>query len=264
MRSMWRRLFRIDPGMLLKLSSVSLDRVRSIEQLSANPLVYERTAFMEHIRRYDREALRAYYLGQPVEGADVWANYAVNLWEYEHGVEELTSYPWNITIPMTEVCNAICTFCSSPLVPSPKAFAVHEVEHFADALRYAVCISLQGLGEPLAHPQFEEIATEIKKHLNPVAHLEIITNGWLLSGHRWELLKSLRISHIQVSVNAATDQTHQIAMGSKPGTFDRVVANIENILADPDWRNLPETSPGLLKVSMVDYSTLLAGSPAVS
>ena len=251
MRSMWRRLFRIDPGMLLKLSSVSLDRVRSVEQLSANPLVYERTAFMEHIRRYDREALRAHYLGQPVEGADVWANYVVNLWEYEHGVEELTSYPWNITIPMTEVCNAICTFCSSPLVPSPKAFAVHEMEHFADALRYAVCISLQGLGEPLAHPQFEEIATEIKKHLNPVAHLEIITNGWLLSGHRWELLKSLRISHIQVSVNAATDQTHQIAMGSKPGTFDRVVANIENILADPDWRNLPETSPGLLKVSMV-------------
>jgi Radical SAM superfamily len=251
MRSMWRRLFRIDPGMLLKLSSVSLDRVRSIEQLSPNPLVYERTAFMEHIRRYDREALRAYYLSQPVEGADVWANYAVNLWEYEHGVDELTSYPWNITIPLTEVCNAICTFCSSPLVPSPKAFAVHEVEHFADALRYAVCISLQGLGEPLAHPQFEEIATAIKKHLNPVAHLEIITNGWLLSGHRWELLKSLRIRDIQVSVNAATDQTHQIAMGSKPGTFDRVVANIENIFADPDWCNLPETSPGLLKVSMV-------------
>jgi hypothetical protein len=128
---------------------------------------------------------------------------------------------------------------------------VHEVEHFADALRYAVCISLQGLGEPLAHPQFEEIATEIKKHLNPVAHLELITNGWLLAGHRWELLKSLRISHIQVSVNASTDHTHQIAMGSKPGTFDRVVANIENILADPDWRNLPETSLGLLKVSMV-------------
>lgn len=261
MRSMWRRLFRIDPGMLLKLSSVSLDRVRSIEQLSPNPLVYERTAFMEHIRRYDREALRAYYLGQPVEGADVWANYVVNLWEYEHGVEELTSYPWNITIPMTEVCNAICTFCSSPLVPSPKAFAVHELEHFADALRYAVCISLQGLGEPLAHPQFEEIATEIKKHLNPVAHLEIITNGWLLSGHRWELLKSLRISHIQVSVNAATDQTHQMAMGSKPGTFDRVVANIENILADPDWRNLPETSPGLLKVSMVVTRHSLAEVP---
>src|SRR5215510_14443426 len=243
-KSIWKRLFSIDPEIISQLTSVSLDKVRSMEELSPDPLVYERTAFMEHIRRYDREALRAYYLRQPVEGADVWANYAVNLSEYEHGVEELTSYPWNITIPMTEVCNAICTFCSSPLVPSPKAFAVHEMEHFADALRYAVCISLQGLGEPLAHPQFEAIATEIKKYLNPVAQLEIITNGWLLSGHRWELLKSLRIRDIQVSVNAATDQTHQIAMGSKPGTFDRVVANIGNILADPDWR-------GLLKASMV-------------
>ena len=242
--SKWRRLFRIDPEILLRLSSVSLDKVRSIDDLCSNPLVYERTAFMEHIRRYDREALRAYYLRQPVEGADVWANYVVNLWEYEHGVEELTSHPWNITIPMTEVCNATCTFCSSPLVPSPKAFAVHEVEHFADALRYAVCISLQGLGEPLAHPHFEEIAAEIKKYLNPVGKLEIITNGWLLSGHRWELLKSLRIRDIQVSVNAATDQTHQIAMGSKPGTFNRVVTNIETVLGDPDWR-------GLLKASMV-------------
>jgi Radical SAM superfamily len=243
-KSIWKRLFSIDPEIIAKLTSVSLDKVRSMEELSPDPLVYERTAFMEHIRRYDRETLRAYYLRQPVEGADVWANYAVNLWEYEHGVEELTSYPWNITIPMTEVCNATCTFCSSPLVPSPKAFAVHEVKHFADALRYAVRISLQGLGEPLAHPHFEEIATEIKKYLNPVAQLEIITNGWLLSGRRWELLKSLRIKDIQVSVNAATDQTHQIAMGSRPGTFDRVVRNIQDVLTDPDWR-------GLLKASLV-------------
>ena len=241
------RLFRSrpgDPGLSWRLFSVPLDKVRSIEELSPYPLVYERAAFMEHIGRYDKEALRAYYLRQPVEGADVWANYVVNLWEYEHGVEELTSHPWNITIPMTEICNAVCTFCSSPLVPSPKAFAVHEVEHFADALRYAVRISLQGLGEPLAHPHFEEIAVEIKRYLNPVAQLEIITNAWLLSGHRWGLLKSLRVSDIQVSVNAATDQTHQIAMGSRPGTFDRVVKNIEAVLADPDWR-------GLLKASMV-------------
>src|SRR5262245_33083655 len=253
-RPLWRRLLRRRPGDIrrrFRRGPLPLDGVRAIEEWSGDPLVYERADFVAHIRRYDREALRRYYLRQPGPGSRVWANYAVNLWEYEHGVEELTSYPWNITIPLTEVCNAICTFCSSPLVPSPKAFAVHEMEHFADALRYAVCISLQGLGEPLAHPQFEAIATEIKKYLNPVAHLEIITNGWLLSGRRWELLKSLRISHIQVSVNAATDQTHQIAMGSKPGTFDRVVTNIENILADPDWRNLPETSPGLLKVSMV-------------
>jgi hypothetical protein len=227
-----------------RLFSVPLDKVHSIEDLSPNPLVYERTAFMEHIRRYDREALRAYYLRQPVEGAHVWANYVVNLWEYEHGLEELTSHPWNITIPMTEVCNATCTFCSSPLVPNPRALAVHEVQHFSEALRHALCVSLQGLGEPLAHPHFEEIAEEIEKYLSPVAQLEIITNGWLLSGHRWELLKSLHISTLQVSVNAATDRTHQIAMGSRPGTFARVVRNIEDVLADPD-------GPSFLKASMV-------------
>jgi hypothetical protein len=201
---------------------------------------------MEHIHRYDREALRAYYLRQPVEGAHVWANYVVNLWEYEHGVEELTSFPWNITIPMTELCNATCTFCSSPLVPNPKALAVHEVHHFADALRHALRVSLQGLGEPLAHPHFEEIVGEIGKYLSPVAQLEIITNGWLLSGRRWQLLKSLRVSDVQVSVNAATERTHQIAMGSRPGTFAQVLKNIESVLADPEW-----PWPSYLKASMV-------------
>src|SRR5262249_54526005 len=105
------------------------------------------------------------------------------------------------------------------------------------------------------HPQFEEIAEQIRRYLSPVAQLEIITNGWLLSGHRWELLKSLRIMDIQVSVNAATDRTHQIAMGSKPGTFDRVVRNIQQGLADRDWH-------GSLKASMVITRHSLAEVPA--
>ena len=231
-----------------------LEEVRSIKDLYPVPVVYERAAFMDHIRRYERDVLRDYYLGQPVVGAEVWANYAVNLWEYEHGVETLTSHPWNIAIPMTEVCNALCTFCSSPLVPNPKTLAVDEVQHFADALRYALCVSLQGLGEPLAHPQFEEIVEQLRRYLSPVAELEIITNGWLLSGHRWAQLKSIGIVDIQVSVNAASDRTHQIAMGSKPGTFERVVRNIQDVLADPDW-------DGHLKVSMVITRHSLAEVP---
>lgn len=251
MASILQRLFRSrprpgDPGRFSRFTAVSLGKVRSIEDLSPTPLVYERTAFMAHIRRYEREALREYYLRQPVEGAHVWANYVVNLWEYEHGVEDVTSYPWNVTIPMTEVCNAVCTFCSSPLVPDPKALAVHEIHHFGDVLRHALRVSLQGLGEPLAHPHFEELAEEIRKYLSPVAQVEIITNGWLLAGRRWELLKSLRISDIQVSVNAATDRTHQVAMGSRPGTFDQVVRNIEHVLADRKW-----PWPSYLKASMV-------------
>jgi hypothetical protein len=231
-----------------------LDEVRSIADLYPVPVVYERAAFMDHIRRYERETLREHYLRQPVVGADVWANYAVNLWEYEHGVDTLTSHPWNIAIPMTEVCNALCAFCSSPLVPNPKTLAVHEVQHFADALRYAICVGLQGLGEPLAHPQFEEVAEQIRRYLSPVAQVEIITNGWLLSGHRWALLKSLRIMDIQVSVNAATDGTHQIAMGSKPGTFDKVVKNIQDVLSDSEWH-------GNLKASMVITRHSLAEVP---
>jgi pyruvate-formate lyase-activating enzyme len=209
--------------------------VRSLQELYFNPLKYERTALMEHIRRYDREELRQYYLRQKTKGAEVFANYVVSLWEYERGVAEITSYPWKVAIPMTDVCNAKCTFCTAPLVPDPQWLKVEEVKYFADALRYAIEIDLQGLGEPTAHPQFEAIAEEIEKLINPVARLGIITNGWLLSGRRWELLKRIHIDSIHVSINAATDATHQIAMGSKPGTLERVIKNIECIMADPDW-----------------------------
>src|SRR5262249_24477597 len=115
-----RRALRPFLGRPSKPSITPLENVRSVSDLHPVPVVYERTAFMDHIRRYDREALRQHYLRQPIVCAEVWANYAVNLWEYEHGVETLTSHPWNIAIPMTEVCNALCTFCSSPLVPNPK------------------------------------------------------------------------------------------------------------------------------------------------
>ena len=225
-------------------SPIPLDQVRSIDQLWPNPLVYPAVDLMRHVRSYDREALRSHYLRQSILGAEVWANYVVNLWEYERGVQELTSRPWNITIPITEVCNAKCTFCSSPLVPAPEETTVEQIRYFGEALRYAIRVSLQGLGEPLAHPQFEAIAEEIKKYLNPVASLEMITNGWLLSGHRYELLKEIRLHSLQISVNAASDRTHQIAMGSKPGTFDRVLKNIEGVLADKD-------GPPWAKVSMV-------------
>jgi hypothetical protein len=234
-----------------------LEEVRRLEDLHPNPLHYERTAFMKCLRGFDREELREYYLNQPLDGADVFANYVVNLWEYEHGVSQLTSRPWNICIPLTEICNAKCAFCTSPLVPDPKATRAHEISHFSEALRYAIRVSLQGLGEPLAHPEFEAIAEQIKRYLNPVARLEMITNGWLLSGRRWELLKSIHISDLQVSVNAATDKTHQIAMGSKPGTFDQVVKNIETVLGDPGWLRFLKTSMVITKHSLPEVPRFL-------
>ncbi len=234
-----------------------LSEVRSIEHLCPVPIHYERTALMEHIRSYNREALRSYYLRQPVEGAEVWANYVVNLWEYERGVAEVTSYPWKVAIPMTDVCNARCTFCTAPLVPDPQCLKVEEVKYFADALRYAIHVDLQGLGEPLAHPQFEEIVEEIGKYISSVAQLGIITNGWLLCGRRWELLKKIHITNIHVSVNAATDKTHQVAMGSRPGTFDKVVKNIEDALADTGWPRFLKTSLVVTRHSLPEVSDFI-------
>ena len=67
---------------------------------------------------------------------DPWMyNFLLSIWEFARGKTHLTSYPWNITLPIADVCNARCEFCTSwlearkssksrILIVSPKLFVV--------------------------------------------------------------------------------------------------------------------------------------------
>ena len=45
---------------------------------------------------------------------DPWLkNIMMNYWEFAVGQTILTTYPWDVCIPICDACNARCTFCTS-------------------------------------------------------------------------------------------------------------------------------------------------------
>ncbi len=103
-------------------------------------------------------------------------------------------------IPMRR-CNLACTYCNefddfSPPVPTETMF--HRVDKLAE-LGTAV-ITISG-GEPLLHPQLDEIIHRIRHH-GVVPGL--ITNGYLLVPDRIERLNRAGLEWLQISIDNVT------------------------------------------------------------
>ena len=95
-------------------------------------------------------------------------------------------------------CNLSCTYCNeyddhSPPVPT------HDVLRRIDRLAMlgTGIITLSG-GEPLLHPDLDEIIRRIRSH-GVIATL--ITNGYLLSRERIRRLNRARLDHLQISID---------------------------------------------------------------
>ncbi len=161
--------------------------------------------------------------------SDPWfCNYLVNLWEFIQGADTLTSYPYNVTIPIADVCNARCTFCSSWL-EGTKVLAVEDVPRFSEVLRYAKVLGLAGHGEPLAHPHCEELFAAIGAHLDSRCRSYLITNGVFLEKQRAALAK-LKITTYNISLNATTSAVHDAVMGLGSDAFDQIIESIRGLI----------------------------------
>ena len=95
-------------------------------------------------------------------------------------------------------CNLSCTYCNefddfSKPVPTPEM--LHRIDLLA-ALGTTV-ITLSG-GEPLLHPEIEEIVRRIRHH-GVIA--EVLTNGYLLTPDRIQGLNRAGLDHTQVSID---------------------------------------------------------------
>ena len=156
-------------------------------------------------------------------------NLALNHWEYLHGVTHCSSYPWQVVIPISDACNASCTFCDSWL-RGKRTLKMEELERFAPVLGYAAVVSLVGHGEPLIHPHFKDIAMRIKELVDPRCHAHIITNGFKLQEHLDDLL-AVGVNVYNVSLNAATAETHDRVMALGETAFDKIIASLRHLRA---------------------------------
>ena len=197
----------------------------TIERLAAaaNPYSVTRADLMDAVRAISREELASRF-----EGDKLLSNFVLNHWEYAHGAHTLSSLPWNVVIPISDVCNARCTFCNSWL-RGKRLLKLVDLERFSPVLKTAAMISLEGHGEPLVHPQFRDIVQTLRRTVDRRCRFSIITNGLLLDEHLDELL-GLGVNVFNVSLNAATQPTHDEVMGLGAGAFARVTGILRELI----------------------------------
>ena len=104
----------------------------------------------------------------------------------------------------TRRCNLACSYCNeydAVSDPVPTAEMLRRVDRLAEL--GTLSVTLSG-GEPLLHPEAEEIVRRIRSH-GMVAGL--ITNGYLLGEERIRRLNRAGLDHLQISIdNAAPDE----------------------------------------------------------
>jgi pyruvate-formate lyase-activating enzyme len=198
--------------------------VAAINISSARVSVEELADLERTMRKVTAEDVRTLVSG------DTWlTNFLLNVWEYVQGVSELTTYPWNVTLPVADLCNARCTFCTSWL-DGRALVKLEQVRSFSDVIGNAQQIGLIGHGEPLAHPQFDKICDIIAEHMDRRAAIYTITNGVYLQ--KWsDLIDKVNLRSFSISLNAASPRTHDEVMGLGPDAFDKIVDAIRGILA---------------------------------
>lgn len=147
--------------------------------------------------------------------------------EFRLGREELMSVPRYMSFCPTGQCNALCDFCSVTINRTgiiKKQIDRDLIERFTQPIRRSVAMyGLEGNGEPTLHRGFPELVDDLT---SSASDAYLITNGSRFSE---SLLPSLmRLESVNVSLNAATKQTHRAVMKLKE--HDVVVHGLKRIV----------------------------------
>jgi len=149
--------------------------------------------------------------------------------ELLEGVPPLNTY----YMYLTGGCNLACRHCwISPSYQAGGGTGGHlDIDLFDTAIEEGIPLGLNSVkltgGEPLLHPEFTRILDKLReKQLD----LVIETNGTLMTESLAHYLKEKStLSHISVSVDGATSETHDPFRGVK-GSFDKAIQGIRYLV----------------------------------
>ena len=104
-----------------------------------------------------------------------------------------------VYIEITNICNLSCSFCATN-VRTPNYMTVKEFVHILEEVKpYTNHIYLHVLGEPLLHPELEEILAVAK---NYEMNINITTNGTLLGNTQNILLHAGALRKVSISLHS--------------------------------------------------------------
>src|SRR5215475_2978769 len=129
-----------------------------------------------------------------------------------------TDHPFLVHIIPMRRCNLACTYCNE-FDDNSKPVPLEELKNRLDTLAGmgASIITISG-GEPLMHPDLDEIIRHIRKR-GMIAGL--ITNGFFLNKERIERLNAAGLEHLQISIdNAVPDEVSKKSLKSLDGRLE--------------------------------------------
>jgi len=104
-----------------------------------------------------------------------------------------------IYLEIGNICNLLCPFCLPHLRP-PRTMTAEQIAALLPQIKkIASSVCLHVLGEPLYHPEFDEICDLLTLWDIPV---QITTNGTLLHNKKEVILKQNSIRQMNISVHA--------------------------------------------------------------
>ncbi|MGK7344970.1 MAG: radical SAM/SPASM domain-containing protein [Candidatus Nitrospinota bacterium M3_3B_026] len=147
--------------------------------------------------------------------------------------------PYGLQVGITAYCNLSCVFCApfsyrrpGGRRPSHKNLLKLDPGRFHglvdDAAELDVeQISIVGVGEPFLHPDIMSFIRRVKER---GIRLMVTTNGSLLSRRRVDEIVEGKLDIINVSLNAASAQTHAKVSGARgDGGFDTIMESLSRL-----------------------------------
>jgi len=150
---------------------------------------------------------------------------------YKAIVPKPLSFPQNVHIEVTNVCNLDCIMCPYGNMPRKKGYMDYET--FTEIIdqcagRFPLQrIALMGLGEPLLHPQLIKMSRYAKQA--GIRNIYTSTNCVFLDEEKSNaLLKESGFDHLIFSIDGATKETYEQLR--RRSDFNEVVQNVARFL----------------------------------
>ena len=140
-----------------------------------------------------------------------------------------TSYPEKIYVELTTRCNLHCRICvkyaaGSCIVEEDLPFEVFKT--LRSSLAHAKTLILNGIGEPLLHPDLEKIIRFARAHMPPGASIGFQSNGILLDEKKCLKLIATGLSTVCLSLDNLEDTLEN----SKEHSYAAVSKAIKNLV----------------------------------
>jgi molybdenum cofactor biosynthesis enzyme MoaA len=153
------------------------------------------------------------------------------------GKVRLDTYPWEVSLAHSGVCNLRCKMCISHQEYNPPEPELEDkifnqvIPQLLPHLRY---IKLGGNGEPFVQKGVDNFLRDFQPEKYPNLEFKVLTNGLLFNQQLWGEIKHNRFFSINVSIDAATAETYKKIRGTK--SWDVLVKNL-NLISSLRQRN---------------------------